>query len=59
MPDFRFFDPWRDEALLATARTDAWAVIEADPELERGEHRRFRDELVHRYGDRARLYEVG
>jgi ATP-dependent DNA helicase RecG len=59
MPDFQFFDPWRDEALLATARTDAWAVIEADPELERGEHRRFRDELVHRYGDRARLYEVG
>jgi ATP-dependent DNA helicase RecG len=59
MPDFRFFDPWRDEALLATARTDAWAVVEADPELERSEHRRYRDELVQRYGDRARLYEVG
>jgi hypothetical protein len=34
-------------------------VIEADPELERREHRRYRDELVERYGERARMYEVG
>jgi ATP-dependent DNA helicase RecG len=59
VPDFRFFDPWRDEALLAAARNEAWAVIEADPELQRREHGRYRDELVQRYGDRARLYEVG
>jgi ATP-dependent DNA helicase RecG len=59
LPDFRFFDPWRDETLLATARNDAWAVIEADPDLKRPEHARFRTELVQRYGDRARLYEVG
>jgi ATP-dependent DNA helicase RecG len=59
VPDFRFFDPFQHEALLAAARNEAWAVIHDDPELERPEHRRYRDELVERYGDRARLYEVG
>jgi ATP-dependent DNA helicase RecG len=59
MPDFRFFDPWRDEALLVRARNDAWAVVEADPDLARPEHRRYRQELIDRYGERAKLYEVG
>jgi ATP-dependent DNA helicase RecG len=59
LPDFRFFDPWRHEDLLATARQEAWAVVEADPELERPEHDRYRAELAQRYGERARLYEVG
>jgi ATP-dependent DNA helicase RecG len=59
LPDFRFFDPWQHEDLLATARAEARAVIEADPELERADHQRYRAELVERYGERARLYEVG
>ncbi len=59
MPEFRFFDPWQHEALLGHARREAWAIVEADPELERPEHRRYRDELVQQYGERARLYDVG
>ena len=59
VPDFRFFDPEKDEALLVTARNEAWRVVEADPELERPEHAPYRRELTERYGERARLYEVG
>jgi ATP-dependent DNA helicase RecG len=59
LPDFRFFDPLRDEVILEPARREAREVVERDPELIRPEHRRYRDELVQRYGERARLYEVG
>jgi ATP-dependent DNA helicase RecG len=59
LPPFRFFDPIEHEQLLVAARNDAWAVTESDPDLERPEHQRYREELVERYGDRARLYEVG
>ena len=59
LPDFRFFDPDRDEKLLVTARQEAWRVIETDPELQRPEHQAFREELIERYGDRAKMYEVG
>jgi ATP-dependent DNA helicase RecG len=59
VPDFRFFDPERDEALLLTARREARRVIQVDPALEAAEHRAFRDELIARYGDRVRMYEVG
>src|SRR5690606_39026898 len=33
LPEFRFFVPERDEDLLETARSDARAVIAADPDL--------------------------
>ena len=59
LPEFRFFDPDRDEELLLAARREAWSVVEVDPELERAEHERYRRELVERYGERARMYEVG
>jgi ATP-dependent DNA helicase RecG len=59
VPDFRFFDPERDEALLLVARSEAWRVVESDPGLRRPEHRPYRDELVARYGERAKMYETG
>jgi ATP-dependent DNA helicase RecG len=59
MPDFRFFDPFEHDELLGPARNEAWAVIEADPGLERPEHQAYRDELAQRYGERGRLFEVG
>ena len=59
VPDFRFFDPEKDEELLLTARSEAWRVIEADAELVRPEHRAYREELVQRYGERAKMYEIG
>jgi ATP-dependent DNA helicase RecG len=59
VPEFRFFDPERDEQLLLTAHREARALIEADPELGRSENRGLRDQLVERYGERARMYETG
>ncbi len=59
LPEFRFFEPAEHEDLLTSARQEAWRVIEADPDLARPEHSPYRTELVQRYGDRARLYEVG
>jgi ATP-dependent DNA helicase RecG len=59
LPAFRFFDPERDENLLLAARRIAAATIDLDPELARPEHARFRDELAERYGERAKMFEVG
>jgi ATP-dependent DNA helicase RecG len=59
VPDFRFLDPLRDEELIARAQGHARAIIEADPRLQRPEHERFRHALTARYGERARLFEVG
>jgi ATP-dependent DNA helicase RecG len=35
LPDFRFFDPTKDDDLLDQARPEAHAIIEKDPELAR------------------------
>ena len=59
IPDFRFFDPERDEDLLLQARHRASTVIEDDPELASAENSRLRTVLEKRYGERERLYEVG
>ncbi len=59
VPEFRFFDPERDENLLLTARAEARRVIETDPELHKPEHAPYRQELVQRYGERARMFDVG
>ncbi|HUE76554.1 MAG TPA: ATP-dependent DNA helicase RecG [Longimicrobiales bacterium] len=59
LPDFRYFDHEKDEALLVTARREAREVVETDPDLERPEHAGYRRELEARYGERARMYEVG
>lgn len=59
LPEFRFFDPERDEWLLKRARDDARAIIEADPGLERPEHAAYDAILSGRYGDRLQLYETG
>ena len=59
LPAFRFFDPLRDEVLLARARHAARTIIESDPELRRPEHQAFAQALEARFGERARLFEVG
>jgi ATP-dependent DNA helicase RecG len=57
LPSFRFADLEKDEALLARARGEARAIVDADPELEK--HPRLRQALETRYGERARLFHVG
>jgi len=59
LPEFRFFQPDRDEDLLERARADARAVIAADPELSHPEHERLRAVLESRYREREKLYAVG
>lgn len=59
LPEFRFFDPETDEALLARAQADARAVIERDPQLTSNANGRLRSILEARYGEREQLYEVG
>jgi ATP-dependent DNA helicase RecG len=59
LPDFRFFDPERDDDLLLRARRDAQAVLSADPELRSPNGVRLQAALTQRYAERERLYEVG
>ena len=59
LPEFRFFQPERDEDLLERARADARAVIAADPELSHPQHERLRAALESRYREREKLYDVG
>jgi len=59
LPEFRFFDPERDEDLVERARDAARAVVGRDPELALPEHARLRTALKARYGGREAFYEVG
>ncbi|MCI0432779.1 MAG: ATP-dependent DNA helicase RecG [Gemmatimonadetes bacterium] len=59
LPDFRFFDPERDEDLLRTAHERATAVIREDPDLEQARNAPIRNVLAARFSDREKLYDVG
>jgi ATP-dependent DNA helicase RecG len=59
LPEFRFADLERDEALLHSARDAAAQIIAEDPTLERKEHGTLGTALRTQYRERLRLYEVG
>jgi ATP-dependent DNA helicase RecG len=59
LPEFRFYDPTRDDDLLDLARPAAAEIIALDPDLLRPENARLRDVIEARFAGRARLYEVG
>jgi ATP-dependent DNA helicase RecG len=59
LPEFRFFDPERDEELLLYAREQATQVISEDPQLVKPDNERLRVTLERRFGEREALYEVG
>ncbi|MEX1182279.1 MAG: ATP-dependent DNA helicase RecG [Gemmatimonadota bacterium] len=59
LPDFRFFDPFRDDDLMLLARESAGRIIDADPELARSEHAPLNAALMARFAERAALYGVG
>lgn len=59
MPEFRFFDPLRDEDLVPRARDAAQRIVEADPGLERPEHAGLRAALEGRFAERVAMYDVG
>ncbi|HET9984677.1 MAG TPA: ATP-dependent DNA helicase RecG [Longimicrobiales bacterium] len=57
VPDFRHFDPEKDDDLLLRGREQARDLVASDPELEA--HAAFKAVLISRYGEREKLYEVG
>ncbi|HEX7240086.1 MAG TPA: ATP-dependent DNA helicase RecG [Longimicrobiaceae bacterium] len=57
VPDFRYADLEKDEALLSRARGEARAIVDADPEL--AKHPLLKQAMETRYGERARLFHVG
>ena len=59
LPEFKYYDPTKDDDLLDHARPTAHRIIESDPELTGEANARLRAVLDHRFADRAQLYEVG
>ncbi|HSD18574.1 MAG TPA: ATP-dependent DNA helicase RecG, partial [Anaeromyxobacter sp.] len=56
---FEIADLYRDEAILEEAREDAFALVDADPELSRPEHRAAAEALEGRWSERLSLAQVG
>ncbi|HEX6313241.1 MAG TPA: ATP-dependent DNA helicase RecG [Gemmatimonadaceae bacterium] len=59
LPMFRVADPIRDEALSASARDAANALMQKDPLLKAPEHRPLRKVLSQRYARALELFRVG
>jgi ATP-dependent DNA helicase RecG len=56
---FQIADLYRDEAILEEARAEAFALVEADPDLARPEHASAAEALVERWAGRLSLAQVG
>jgi ATP-dependent DNA helicase RecG len=59
LPAFRVADLLRDGALLEEARGDAFALVAADPDLARPEHRALRGAVLARWRGKLDLASVG
>jgi ATP-dependent DNA helicase RecG len=58
-PEFRFFDPERDDDLLTQARERATATVGRDPDLASPGNAPLRAVIETRYGEKERLSGVG
>ncbi len=59
LPEFRVADLLRDGAMLEEARREAFALVEADPDLLRADHRPLRDALLSRWRGKLALASAG
>ena len=59
LPPLRIADLVRDAEVVATARRDAQALLEADPGLSQPENETIRDRVLLRYGRALELGDVG
>ncbi len=59
LPELRVADIVNDAALLSEARSEAFRIVEADPDLSENENRTVRATLFRRYRDRLKLAAVG
>jgi ATP-dependent DNA helicase RecG len=59
LPDFRVANIARDGLILSEAKTDAFALVEQDPFLNKPEHLVLREVLLHRWQERLDLAKTG
>jgi ATP-dependent DNA helicase RecG len=59
LPDFAVAELARDQAILAEAREEAFALVQRDPELSSAGNAQLRDYLLHRWRGRLSLARVG
>ena len=59
LPDFAVAELGRDQAILAEAREEAFALVQRDPELSAPGNAQLRDYLLHRWRGRLSLARVG
>ncbi|MGZ6124453.1 MAG: ATP-dependent DNA helicase RecG, partial [Myxococcales bacterium] len=59
LPDFAVAELARDQIILKEAREEAFALVEADPELRSVENAEVREQLLHRWRGRLSLARVG
>ena len=59
LPEFRVADLLRDSAGLEEARQEAFALVEADPDLLKPEHRPLREALLARWRGKLALASAG
>ena len=59
LPDLKIANIVEDFELLNLARRDAFSVIADDPTLTQPDHLILRQEIIHRFGDKLGLVDVG
>jgi len=59
LPEFRVADLLRDGAMLEEARREAFALVQADPQLTAFEHRGLREALLARWRGKLDLAGIG
>ena len=59
LPDFRIASIVRDARILGEARTDAFAVVEDDPLLDKPDHLTLREVLLRRWRGRLEMARTG
>jgi ATP-dependent DNA helicase RecG len=59
LPPLKIADITKEMELLATAKEDALAMLESDPDLRSPQHRILRTELHRRFGQTLALAQVG
>ncbi|MGE5576005.1 MAG: ATP-dependent DNA helicase RecG [Syntrophothermus sp.] len=58
LPELRVADLTRDLEQLVEARKAAFALVQADPDLSSPEHKKLRDALLKRFGERLALADL-
>jgi len=58
MPEFKLANPIKDQKILQQARTDAFDVVEKDPQLNRTENRILKNIVINKYSDKIKMMNI-